>query len=75
MARFKVLQARESGFLVLGEFHNKADAIDLADRAKFMRPIVYIDDGRCPLDALTLEEALGHSIKVVGSPRSPHPTP
>ena len=66
MRKFKVLQARQSDMVLLAEFHDRDAAVDLADRVKYMRPIVYIDDGTVPLSALTLSQALAHSIRVVG---------
>jgi hypothetical protein len=70
MRKFKVLRLVNNRLEELAAFDNEADAIDLADRAKYMAPFVYHDDGVSDLASLSVDGVFQHSIKILGASRN-----
>ena len=70
MDKYKVLRITDGQLIELAEFDNEADAVDLADRAKYMRPFVYRHDGKREFATLAINGILEHSIRIVGSHRA-----
>lgn len=66
MNKFKVLRVANGRLEQLAEFDNEADAVDLADRAKYMLPFVFKDDGSSDFASLSIDGVLKHAIRVVG---------
>ncbi|MGD9603526.1 MAG: hypothetical protein AB7O21_18445 [Gammaproteobacteria bacterium] len=66
MERFKVLRIRDGQLIELGDFDNEHDATDLADRAKYMAPIVLRCDHTQALTLQDVEQALGTRVRVTG---------
>lgn len=67
MDKYKVLRITDGQLIELAEFDNEAAAVDLADRAKYMRPFVYRHDGKREFATLAINGILAHSIRIVGS--------
>ena len=70
MKKFRVLRLVNSRLEEIASFDNEADAVDLADRAKYMLPIVYRDDGIRDFASLSIDGVIKHSIRVVGKART-----
>ena len=70
METYKVLRVTDGQLVELAEFDNKAAAVDLADRAKYMQPFVYHHDGRHEFASLSIDGILKQAIRIVGVPRS-----
>lgn len=52
-ARYCVARMTADRLEILGEFANRADAVDMADRAKYMAPIVLLADEYGPREVFT----------------------
>lgn len=66
--KYRVLRVIGDRIDELAVFDNEADAVDLADRAKYMRPFVYKDDGSRVFTTRSREEILEHALRVAGRP-------
>ena len=71
-ASYRVARVSGNKIEVLGEFSNEADAIDMADRAKYMMPFVLrtADDGEVELMASSgeMQRMRGSMVR---TPRTP----
>lgn len=66
MDTYKVLRVSDGRLVELAEFDNEADAVDLADRAKYMQPFVYRHDGLREFATVAIDGVLKQAIRVVG---------
>jgi hypothetical protein len=69
MDKYKVLRLCDGRLVQLAEFDNQNDAIDLADRAKYMEPFVYRHDCAQEFATIDIDGVLRQAIRVVGNRR------